>query len=110
MRFVGIHEVWGVHAVLCRSLSLSLSLSLSSLSSCARYLGVRFLMILWLLGQALEPCTIYLYDHSSSDKEIVGRGPGRGEKVNDRQRALAACLGITSEVNEPVVAPVEMIC
>ena len=25
---------------------------------------------------------IYLYDHSSSDKEIDGRGPGRGEKAN----------------------------
>ena len=24
----------------------------------------------------------YLYDHSSSDKEIDGRGPGRGEKAN----------------------------
>ena len=26
---------------------------------------------------------IYLYDHSSSDKEIDGRGPGRGEKANE---------------------------
>ena len=26
---------------------------------------------------------IYLYDHSSSDKEIAGRGPGRGEKANE---------------------------
>ena len=27
--------------------------------------------------------SIYLYDHSSSDKEIDGRGPGRGEKANE---------------------------
>ena len=26
---------------------------------------------------------MYLYDHSSSDKEIDGRGPGRGEKANE---------------------------
>ena len=26
---------------------------------------------------------IYIYDHSSSDKEIDGRGPGRGEKANE---------------------------
>ena len=26
---------------------------------------------------------IYLYDHSSSDKEIDLRGPGRGEKANE---------------------------
>ena len=26
---------------------------------------------------------LYLYDHSSSDKEIDGRGPGRGEKADE---------------------------
>ena len=28
-------------------------------------------------------CIYYLYDHSASDKEIDGRGPGRGEKANE---------------------------
>ena len=37
---------------------------------------------------------IYLYDHSSSDKEIVGRGPGRDETVQEDvffHEAVAAC-------------------
>ena len=28
-------------------------------------------------------CVYILYDHSPSDKEIDGRGPGRGENANE---------------------------
>ena len=39
--------------------------------------------MLYLDGLSLCKHYIYLYDHSSSDKEIDGRGPGSGEKANE---------------------------